>query len=165
MSSKVSIRGLLTVAVLGLCAGVLSSCSGGQALTNDVAQDPEALSRSVIEAAYDRDYEFLWSTSSLTLQEQCEFDQETFEQWAESRLEEYLPAGSPSIGDSEYVDHIPAYRFAVESSNAPTTSVQVALAEPGEGSPWKYDAFGFHYPSEPAHRSFLPIVGGEDYCN
>ena len=138
---KVNIRGLLTVVVLGLCAGVLSSCSGGQALTNDVAQDPEALSRAVVEAAYEENYEFLWEYASPRLKSVYEQDFQQFGSETAQRGPQILQEGSVDAGDAQatYSQQNSVIQYDLVVSD-PTSSDVVFLITlvPTSDETWSY---------------------------
>lgn len=130
------------VTLLLIAAGLAAGCGGGGAMASpEVESDPEVLARALVEASYEREYEFLWEHASVQLKQYYGMDDGNFLLSTTKTMDEIVTEGSTDVSKAQ-VDYtelagVRGYDIAVEAPDGTLQAFRAFLVQENEET-WAY---------------------------
>lgn len=133
---------IVATSLILFVGALASACGGGGAMASpEVESDPDVLARALVEASYEREYEFLWEHASVDLKRYYGNDDGNFLLQTTRIMDEFVPEGSTDLSETQvdYSELAGVYGYDL-SAEAPDGSLQnftVFLVKENEET-WAY---------------------------
>lgn len=154
---------LIAIAILAAFSLFLLSSCGGEDVMADprVESDPEILAKALVEASYEREYEFLWEHASVGLKEHYELDKRQFLLTTTSQMDGIVLEAAVDTSDTQ-IDYkefasVYEYNLALEAPDESLQAFRIFIVQENEDT-WAY----CELQASSADQGYQSLIGDND---